>query len=422
MTDLARLTATEARRRIAAGTLSPAALMEACLAAIEAGEPQVRAMSFIDPDAARRAADAAVSGPLQGLPVGVKDVLDTADMPTGYGSPIWDGWRPRADSAPVAWTRAAGGVVIGKTVTTEFATRFPGPTTNPRNPAHTPGGSSSGSAAGVAANFFPLAIGTQTGGSVIRPAAYCGIVGFKPSFGFINRHGMKIMSDSLDTIGVFARSVADCALFAGAIGLRELGDPEAAPGRAPRIGICRTPVWDKAAPETHALLERVAAAVARAGAAVEERELPPRFADLIWAHPAIMNNESARAMGWEWATARDKLSEVLRNNLAFGLARSADEMARAYEVFRDTQAMVPQAMEGLDILLTPAAPGEAPHGLTSTGDASLNMIWTSTHVPCVSVPAGEGPNGLPLGIQIVARRGEDAAALAWARWVEQAVA
>ena len=230
MPDPSKLTATEAARLIRDGRLRPEELMEACLARIAEREPAVRAFAWFDADAARRAAAAARPGPLHGLPIGVKDVLDTADMPSEYGSPIWRGWRPRADAAAVAWARAAGGVVIGKTVTTEFATRKPGPTGNPHNLRHTPGGSSSGSAAGVADGFFPLAYGTQTAGSVIRPAAYCGVVGYKPSFGTINRFGMKIMSESLDTVGVMARSVADCALFAGAVAGRDLGDPDSQAG------------------------------------------------------------------------------------------------------------------------------------------------------------------------------------------------
>ena len=218
-------------------------------------------------------------------------------MPSEYGSPIWAGWRPRADAAAVAWARAAGAVAVGKTVTTEFATRKPGPTTNPANPGHTPGGSSSGSAAGVAAGFFPLAYGTQTAGSVIRPAAYCGVAGYKPSFGMISRVGMKIMSDSLDTIGVLARSVADCAVFAGAVSGRDLGDPESRPTGAPRIGLCRSPTWDLAAPETQALLERVGGALGRAGASVSDRELPAAFAALVQAHPIVMNSESGAGAG-----------------------------------------------------------------------------------------------------------------------------
>jgi Asp-tRNA(Asn)/Glu-tRNA(Gln) amidotransferase A subunit family amidase len=421
MSDPASLTAVDAARQISAGTLRPEALMEACLARIAAREAAVHAFAYLDPDQARRAAAAARSGPLRGLPVGVKDVLDTADMPSEYGSPIWRGWRPRADAAAVAWTRAAGGVAIGKTVTTEFATRKPGPTANPRGLGHTPGGSSSGSAAGVADGFFPLAYGTQTAGSIIRPAAFCGVVGYKPSFGTISRIGMKIMADSLDTVGVMARSVADCALFAGAVSGIDLGDPDTRPDRAPRIGICRSPTWDQAQPETIALLDRVTTALGRAGAVLTERELPTGIAALTTAHPVVMNNESARALGWELATAREQISEGLRERLDFGLSRSAAEIAQAYAVFAQAQALFPATTEGLDVLVTPSAPGQAPKGLEWTGDPAFNSIWTSLHVPCVTVPAGEGPDGLPLGIQVVGRQGEDRAVLAWAQFVAAAV-
>ena len=417
--ELYRLTATEAARQIAAGTLKPADLMEACLARIAEREPTIHAFAHLDPAAGRAAVPG--PGPLHGIPIGIKDVLDTGDMPSGYGSPIWTGWRPKADSAPVAWTRAAGGVVIGKTVTTEFATRKPGATANPANPGHTPGGSSSGSAAGVADGMFPLAFGTQTAGSIIRPAAYCGAVGYKPTFATINRNGMKIMSDSLDTVGVIARSVADCAFFAGAVAGRDLGDPDTRPDRGPKAGMCRSPSWAAAAPETHALMERVAAAIAHAGATVEQRELPAPFAALTTAHPIVMNHESARALGWELAHRPDGISEGLMERLKFGLSQSETAVADAYDVFARTQAAFPDAMHGLDILITPSAPGEAPSGLEWTGDPAFNFIWTSLHVPCVSVPVGSGPNGLPLGIQIVGRRGEDRAVLAWARWVQAAL-
>src|SRR6185437_3466307 len=251
MTELHRLTATEALRRFRDGSLKPETLLEACLARIAAKEPEVHAFAWFDADVARKGLKAARPGKLHGLPVGVKDVLDTADMPSQYGSPIWQGWQPRADSAAVAWTRDAGGVVIGKTVTTEFATRKPGPTANPANPGHTPGGSSSGSAAGVAAGFFPLAFGTQTAGSIIRPAAFCGVTGYKQSYGLISRIGMKIMSDSLDTVGVLANSVGDCTLFAAAVSGRDLGEPEEVPDALPRIGVCRGPTWYAAGEETH---------------------------------------------------------------------------------------------------------------------------------------------------------------------------
>src|SRR5271166_3368436 len=421
MQDPARLTATAATRLIRAGRLRPETLMESCLARIATREPEVRAFAHLDPAQARRAAAAAPPGRLHGLPIGVKDVLDTADMPSEYGSPIWHGWRPRADSAAVAWARAAGGVVIGKTVTTEFATRKPGPTANPHNLRHTPGGSSSGSAAGVADGFFPLAYGTQTAGSVIRPAAFCGVVGYKPSYGMINRFGMKLMSESLDTVGVMARSVADCALFAGAVAGRDLGDPEVRPERAPRFGICRSPAWSGALPETQALLPRVASALAGAGASVVDRELSPSVAAIAAAHPIVMNNESGRALGWELANTREQISEGLRERLEFGLAQSEAAVAEAHAVFDRAQREFPACMEGLDALVTPSAPGQAPAGLEWTGDPAFNLIWTSLHVPCVTVPAGAGPDGLPLGIQIVTRIGEDRQALAWAQWVAAAI-
>ena len=422
MRDPVLLTATEAARLIRDGKLSPVELMEGYLARIAEREPAVRAFAWFDPEVARQAAAGASPGSLHGLPVGVKDVLDTSDMPSEYGSPIWSGWRPKADASAVAWTRQAGGVVIGKTVTTEFATRKPGPTGNPHNLAHTPGGSSSGSAAGVAAGFFPLAYGTQTAGSVIRPAAYCGVVGYKPTFGMINRFGMKLMSESLDTVGVMARSVADCALFAGAVAGRDLGDPDTRPDHAPRIGICRSPAWEKALPETQALLPWVASALARTGASVVERELTPGVAAIAEAHPTVMNSESARALGWELANARGQISEGLRERLEFGLSRNEAEVDAAHGVFDRAQREFPLCMEGLDALVTPSAPGQAPAGLEWTGDPVFNLIWTSLHVPCVTVPAGTGPDGLPLGIQIVTRIGEDRQALAWAQWVAAAIA
>ena len=416
--DLTSLTAKAIIRLIQDGKVNPGNVMEFYLDRIASRNSTVEAFAYFDPAQARAGAAATRLGPLQGIPIGAKDVLDTADMPSEYGSPIWKDWRPKSDCAPIAWAKAAGAIILGKTVTTEFATRKPGPTMNPVNPAHTPGGSSSGSAAGVGAGLFPLAYGTQTAGSVIRPAAYCGTVGFKPTFGLISRIGMKIMSDSLDTVGVIARSAADCALFAGAVSGRDLGDPDAKPGTTPRIGICQSPTWDTAAPETRALLARVTEALARADASVVHRELPASFNALIDAHPIIMNSESARALGWELANHPEQISEVLRERLAFGLNQPQSALERAYAVFETTQRAFPDAMDGLDILVTPSAPGEAPRGLEWTGDPAFNFIWTSLHVPCVTVPAGTGPNGLPLGIQIVGRQGDDRAVLAWARWVE----
>ncbi len=419
--DLCRLTASQAVRLIQDGALNPHDLTEACLARIVDREPVVRAFAFFDPDQARTRAVAARPGPLQGIPIGVKDVLDTADMPSAYGSPIWQGWRPRADAAAVAAARAAGGVLFGKTVTTEFATRRPGATTNPHNAAHTPGGSSSGSAAGVAAGFFPLAYGTQTAGSIIRPAAFCGVVGYKPTYGSIPRLGMKLMSDNLDTIGTITRSVADSALFAGILGRRDLGDPDTKPDRAPRIGLCQSPVWDKAQPETVALWDRVTTALGRAGAALLPRELPDAYRALDTAQPLIMHAESARSMGWELAEHPAEISDFLRERLLWGLAPGTPALDAALADVATLQARFPTVLDGVDVLLTPSAPGEAPAGIDWTGDPVFNAYWTALGVPCVTVPAGFGPNGLPLGIQIVGRRGDDRAVLAWAQWVASAV-
>lgn len=419
--DLHLLTAIDMLRHFETGELTPTDVMEACLARIDKREDVVCAFAHLDRDRARAAAGSARPGPLHGVPLGVKDVLDTADMPSQYGSPIWRGWRPKADSAPVAWARAAGAVVVGKTVTTEFATRKPGPTTNPANRLHTPGGSSSGSAAGVAAGFFPVAFGTQTAGSIIRPAAYCGVVGYKPSFGTINRNGMKIMSDSLDTVGVIARTVADCALVGSALSGIDLGNPDIKPDRPPRVGVCRSPTWAEALAETRELLPHVAEILGQAGAHVSAHELPNDFAHLIEAHPIVMNAESGRALGWELATDPDGISKGLLERLHSGLSQTPAALASAYDVFARTQRAFSDAMGDRDILITPSAPGQAPKGLEWTGDPAFNFIWTSLHVPCITVPVGAGPDGLPLGIQIVGRKGQDRAVLAWAQWVQAAM-
>ena len=256
---------------------------------------------------------------------------------------------------------------------------------------------------------------------MIRPAAYCGVVGYKPSYGLISRIGMKIMSDSLDTMGVMARSVADCALFAGAVAGRDLGDPETAPARPPRVGLCRGPTWDRALPETAVLLDQVAVALSRAGAAVLPRELPLSFNALVEAHPLVMNIESARAIGWELTTRRAQVSAVLRSRLEPALAEPPARLDWARGIFADCQTAFPAVLGDLDVLVTPSAPGEAPEGLGFTGDPAFNLVWTSLHVPCVTVPAGRGPHGLPLGIQVVGPRGADAQVLAWARWVQAAL-
>jgi Asp-tRNA(Asn)/Glu-tRNA(Gln) amidotransferase A subunit family amidase len=426
MTDLADLPATVLLRRIQVGGTSAEEVMEACLARIAAREPALHAFAHFDAAAARQAARAVGAAPsggkLRGLPLGVKDILDVAGMPTGNNSPIWEGWRPRADAACVALARGEGAVVIGKTVTTEFATRQPGPTANPHDPAFTPGGSSSGSAAGVAAGFFPLAFGTQTAGSILRPAAYCGVVGYMPTHGLIHRAGMKVMSEQLDTIGAIARTVGDCALLVSAITGTDLGEPERKAERAPRLLLCLGPAAKTARPETLALMERAVEAARRAGADIVAREMPLEVAAAHAAHPVVMNGEGAQALAWELANHPAQLSEVLRTRLLEARARPAEALATARAAFRTARAALPAVIEGFDAILTPSAAGEPPEDLGWTGDPAFNSLWTALHLPCVTVPAGTGPRGLPLGVQLVGHQGGDRALLSWAEWIRSVLA
>src|SRR5579864_3217579 len=303
MTELFRLGTREAARRIAAGTLTAQALAEACLERIAAREGAVGAWAWLDPAQAlaeARARDQApVGGPLHGVPIGVKDNTDTADMPTAYGSRCYRGFRPAADAAGVALARAAGAVVLGKTETTEFAAMSPGKTRNPHNPAHTPGGSSSGSAAAVADRMVPLAFGTQTAGSILRPAAFCGVVGYKPSFGLIPRAGVKPLADSLDTVGTMARNVADAAFFAGILAGRPALREVAMPAAPPRFGLYRTPMWEEREPETERALDHARAALERAGAQIAEIAVPPEHRRLTAAQETIMGFESVRGLADE---------------------------------------------------------------------------------------------------------------------------
>jgi Asp-tRNA(Asn)/Glu-tRNA(Gln) amidotransferase A subunit family amidase len=422
--DLFTLSARDAASRVAGGTATAESLTRACLDRIAERESVIGAWEFLDPDRAiaeaRERDRATTRGPLHGVPIGVKDVMDTQDMPTAYGSPIYRGHRPAADAACVALARAAGAVVIGKTVTTEFATFHPGKTANPHNPAHTPGGSSSGSAAAVADLMVPLAFGTQTAGSVIRPASYCGVVGYKPSFGTIARTGVKPLSDSLDTVGVMARNVADAAFFAAVLSDRPAltikGDLP-----PPRIALYRTPEWRHAEPGTIAALDHAATRLGRAGAAAIEVAVPPEHEGLGEAQKIIMDYESARCLAYEYATRPQNLSASLRERIAVGRAHNA-------ETYDAARRLVAKARDGLraffgefDALLVPAAPGEAPKGLERTGDPVFNRSWTMLHVPCVTVPAWHGVGGLPVGVQLVGREGEDALTLRAAAFLERAL-
>jgi Asp-tRNA(Asn)/Glu-tRNA(Gln) amidotransferase A subunit family amidase len=423
MSKLNEKTATELAQGLARREIGAEALLRDCLARIEAREPAVLAWQFLDPELAlaqARALDRGpVRGPLHGLPVGVKDIFDTHDMPTEYGSPIYRDHRPAADAACVALTRRAGGVVLGKTVTTEFATFPPGKTRNPHNPARTPGGSSSGSAAGVADFMMPLAFGTQTAGSVIRPAAYCGVVGYKPTYNLLPRGGVKLGSDTLDTVGVIARTVADVALFAAALSRRDelrIGKKVA----APRVGLCRTWEWDKALPETVAAMERAASVLSKAGAKVKKVSLPKAYSGMLAAQRTVMAWEGACNRSDELNRHPDKLHPRLREQCEKGLLVPMADYVAALELARRCRAKLADVFGECDVLLAPSAPGEAPD-LSSTGDPVMNQVWTLLHAPCVTVPAGKGPSGLPVGLQVVGRLHEDAKTLAAAHWIEQAL-
>ena len=416
------LSALDLARRIEADELTPRAVIDMCAEAIAAREQDVRAFVVLDLDAARRAADDArlVSLPLRGLPVAFKDIFDTSDLPTQYGSPIYAGNRPRADATAVALTRRVGGIVIGKTVTTEFASLVPSVTRNPHNLEYTPGGSSSGSCAAVAAGMVPVAFGTQTAGSVIRPAAFCGVAGFKPSYRLIPLVGVKDVSWHLDTAGVFGAGVADVAFIAAAVTGRDLRVDRATPS-APRIALVRTQLWNEASAAMQDAIEAAARSAATAGARVSEVKLPPLLEQAYAAQYVIQDYEGVHALAFEYDRHRDLIDPRLRDALDKGAKISADDYdaarrtaSRGRQVFADT-------MSDYDVILTPSAPGAPPHGFATTGNAMFNRLWTLLGAPCINVP-GLSDDGLPLGIQIVGRFGRDRSALEAALFVERAIA
>ena len=417
---LTELSAAEAARGLESNKFTSEALVAACLERIAARDEAVRAWAFLDRDAAlaqARALDRARRrSRLHGVPFAIKDIIDTASLPTEYNSPIYRGHRPKADAACVTLLKQAGCVILGKTVTTEFANNHPSPTRNPHNPAHTPGGSSSGSAAAVADLMVPLALGTQTGGSVIRPAAYCGVAAIKPSFGAINRAGAKFLAESLDTIGIFARAAEDLALALQVLTGRE---PAPAASRAPRIGLCRTPRWSVADGAMQANIEQAARNFAQAGATVREFEMPAGSADLFDRHKVIMGYETARALGWEYHNHRDQLSSTLGARLDAGWKVPRAEYDAMRELTRRLRRELAVALREVDFLLTPSAPSEAPASLASTGDPIFNRAWTLLGVPCVTLPFGTGPHGLPLAVQLVGPHEADMPLLAWAAWAEK---
>jgi Asp-tRNA(Asn)/Glu-tRNA(Gln) amidotransferase A subunit family amidase len=415
------LSALDLARRIEAGELTPRDAVELCAEAIAAHEKDVGAFVALDLDAARRAADAPGLAflPLRGVPVAFKDIFATADLPTQYGSPIYAGYRPPADATAVALTRRAGGVVIGKTVTTQFASLVPSVTRNPHNLAHTPGGSSAGSAAAVAAGFVPITFGTQTAGSVIRPAAFCGVAGFKPSYRLIPMVGVKDVSWHLDTAGLFGAGVADVAFAAAAVLDRDLRVDRAAPA-APRIALTRTHLWQEASAAMQKAVEAAVSIAAAAGAKVTALTLPPILEDAYEAQYTIQDYENVRALAFEYDRHRDRIDPMLREHLTAALAITADQYDAARRTASRGRQALADAMADFDVILTPSAPGAAPAGLDATGNPMFNRLWTLMGAPCVNVP-GLRDNELPLGVQIIGRFGRDRLTLEAALFVEQAI-
>lgn len=434
--DLCEMSALSASAAIRAGEITSEALVRACLDRIAETEERIKAWTYLDPeyaleqarDADRRLRRGVASGALHGIPVGVKDIFDTADMPTENGTVIHTGRRPAEDATAVARLRQAGAVIMGKTVTTELAVFAPGKTTNPHDAARTPGGSSSGSAAAVAAGMVPLALGTQTNGSVLRPASYCGVYGYKPTHGSISRHGVLMQSRILDQVGVFARTVEDAALAAGTLSGYDGRDPDvkrdggpdlggdwdAKTAAPPRLAFVKTPLWENAAERTR---EAFTALCGRLGDSVREVALPRIFDQAVQWHRTIMESDLAVSYEAEYDEGRGPLSAVLREMIARGHHYTAVEYNKARAAIAVLNRELATIFAGFDAIVTPATAAEAPRGLESTGSPMFCTIWTLCGVPAISLPILEGEEGMPLGAQLVAARGADRSLLRTARWL-----
>ncbi len=407
---------TDLQRRIETSELSPDAAVKQSLQAIETRDETIRA--FV---CHANSAHAVGSGPLRGIAVGIKDIIDTADFPTEMGSPIYRGWRPCADAPVVMMLKRAGATIIGKTTTTAFASMDPTPTLNPHNHGHTPGGSSAGSAAAVAAGMIPLALGTQTGGSVIRPAAFCGVAAIKPSYRLLPTVGVKCYSWALDTVGLFAAGAEDLArglaAMTGRTDLLATGTM-----RPPRVGVVTQEFAGKAESSGEEGLQAAIKAAERAGASVRTIGLPEVLAQAWRIHPIIQEFEAHHALAWEYANHHDEIAPLLRAKLDETVNLTASEYDEARGIAHRARGAVGEIFDSIDVLLTYSAPGAAPKGLSSTGDPRFNRLWTLVGNPCVNVPAHRTTDNLPVGVQVIARFGNDAGALAAARFLEQALA
>ena len=435
------LSASDAARGIRDGAFTAEELMQACLARVREAEPQVQAWTFLNEEyalsqARARDLDRAEGNPtglLHGVPVGIKDIIDTCDMPTEDGTVLHSGRAPLRDAGVVAALRAGGAVVMGKTVTTECATYAPGKTRNPHNPEHTPGGSSSGSAAAVAAGMVPLALGSQTNGSVIRPAAFCGVYGFKPTHGLIPRHGIMKLSRALDHVGVFARTLEDIALVCEPLVGSDERDPDthpraripfseiaaAEPPLAPMLAFIKTPLWDRTDEETKEAFAELTQALENH---IVEVDLPGPALAALDLHRTIMEAEMAASLAAEYDRGRDQLSDSLRAQLERGRSVTALDYQVALARIPLLNEGFAEMFERCDAILTPAAAGTAPRGLESTGDPSFCTLWTLCGMPAITLPLMRGSNGLPLGVQLVGQRNSDARLLRTARWLVAQIA
>lgn len=416
------LSAWDAARAIENRTLSSESLVRACLDRIGARNEEVRVFTALDPEwtleQARRS-DACGQGPLRGIPFAVKDVIETADLVTAYGSPIYRGHRPHADAGCVSITRERGGVLLGKVATSEFATQTPSETRNPHNLAHTPGGSSSGSAAAVADSMVPVAFGTQTTASIVRPASYCGVVGYKPTFGFIGTAGLKPLSPTQDTIGLLTRTVEDAAFFT--YGMQGVDWTRSDDWR-PRIAVCYSRQWDHATPEMVETVERLAADAARKGAVVSRVNLPSEIEDLYDLQARLFAYEARQSLAHERIHAYDRLSERLKARLAGGIGITPEDYLAMRKQAARMRAQLEGLFEGVDALLYPPAQGEADEGIADSGSPRFGALWSLLHVPCVCLPAGRGPRGLPLGVQAIGAYADDARVLAVAAFLAHVAA
>jgi Asp-tRNA(Asn)/Glu-tRNA(Gln) amidotransferase A subunit family amidase len=434
--ELSELSATGAAGKIRSGEISSEELVRACLDRIEEREPIVHAWKFLDPELAlvqaQRCDTSEARSPLHGVPVGIKDQFDTADMPTGYGSPIYEGHRPVADAGSVARLREAGAVILGKTELTEFALYHPTSTTNPLDLARTPGGSSSGSVAAVADYMIPVATGTQTVGSIIRPASYCGIFGYKPTFGSISRAGVLPLCASLDHVGLFARTVEDLELFTKVITGTHPHHPSIRTAQPadfdlrspdeldrPRIAFVRTPQWSELDATTRDRLKKAAAWLSENGADVDEVSLPDKFGGLVEAQNTILEVELSCALSYEFENHPDRLSDLLRGVIEQGRSVGMDKYFEARKLAAECRWESGVLFRDHDVLLAPSVRGEAPEGLESTGDPLFCRMWTLLGLPCVSLPGIKGPNGLPLGAQIIGPMHKDGLALSVAGWASR---